>query len=77
MKFGKWTFVGFLFDLADWLCIGLIPGIGELLDVIAIIVWWRILGPVALIDAIELIPAVDLLPTNVAFGVYADSNGKE
>ena len=73
MKFGKYAGIGLALDMFDWLGIGMIPGLGDIVDVAATFFWMSKLGPLGLIEAIECIPGVDLLPTNVILGVIVDT----
>jgi glycine cleavage system H protein len=75
MKIGFFTFVGLALDIFDWLLVGMIPGLGDIVDVIAVVVWTVILGPAGLLEALELIPGMDILPFNTALGMLADSRG--
>ncbi len=72
MKIGKYAVIGFALDVFDWVLIGLIPGVGDVADVIATVYWTRVLGVLGLIEAIELIPVADVLPFNTALGMVAD-----
>ena len=73
----KWhyTFLGFLFDLFDWVVVGSIPLLGDVVDIIATAFWYMRLGPLGLVDAVELIPFADVLPTNIVLGYLADHKG--
>ena len=64
-------FVGVLLDLPDFLLAGLLPIIGDIIDVIGTFYFYRVLGPAGLVGAVELIPGIDILPTYTALGVYA------
>jgi hypothetical protein len=67
------TLVGLLFDLFDWIGLGMIPVYGDVIDAIAMIYWIKVIGPAGFIDAVEFIPGADILPTNILLGLYADS----
>ena len=67
------TLVGLLFDLFDWMGLGMIPVFGDVIDAVAMIYWVKVIGPAGLAEAIEFIPGADILPTNIVFGLYADS----
>ena len=73
MKLGRYSVIGFLLDLFDWMLIGMIPGIGDLADLVAAWFWTRKLGAVGLLSALELVPAVDVLPLNTVLGIAADN----
>jgi len=51
-------------DLLDFAGVGLIPGIGDVFDLIAIAILFKLIGPLALIGFAELIPVAvtDALP---------------
>jgi hypothetical protein len=68
-----YTLVGLLFDLFDWIGLGMIPVFGDVIDAVAMIYWVKVIGPAGLAEAIEFIPGADILPTNIVFGLYADS----
>jgi hypothetical protein len=67
-----YTLIGLALDVFDWLIVGMIPLIGDIVDLAATVLWLKVLGPVGLAAAVELIPAADILPTNIALGIYAD-----
>jgi len=67
--------VGLLLDSVDWLGFGAIPVIGDIIDLVGVAYFWRVLGPIALAGLIELIPVADILPTYTALGVYAYMRG--
>jgi hypothetical protein len=71
----KYTLIGFALDLFDWIGIGMIPIIGDVVDAAATIFWYKVVGPIGLTSAIEIIPGLDILPTNIAIGLYADYRG--
>jgi len=76
----KYTIIGLIFDLIDWIGIGIFPGLGDIVDLVASVYWYREIGPMGLASAIELVPGLDILPTNLALGIYADyikEKGKE
>lgn len=72
MKIGKYILIGFAFDVLDWVGLGLIPVLMDVVDVFAALFWYSKLGVVGLASAIELIPLVDLAPTNIILGFMAD-----
>lgn len=72
MRFGKHAFVGLLLDTFDWCVIGMIPGVGDVVDVISILYWTGKLGPAGFAEALELIPGADVLPCNLVLGMMAD-----
>jgi len=53
----------------------MIPVLGDLVDVVASLYWFKKLGPIGLAALIELVPMLDLLPTNLALGYMADQKG--
>lgn len=73
LTIGPYTIAGGLFDLLDVFVIGLIPGIGDIIDVLAAFLWYRVLeSPVGFLAGIEVVPSFDLLPTNIVLGLMAD-----
>lgn len=70
------TFIGLVFDGLDMIGIGLIPGIGDVIDLIGTAYFLRALGPEGVTAAIEVFPAWDILPINIALGIYADYKKK-
>ncbi len=72
MRFAKHACVGLALDTFDWMLLGMIPGLGDVVDVISTVYWTAVLGPVGLIEAIELVPGADILPVNIALGMMAD-----
>ena len=74
MKY-TYTIIGLLFDVFDFLGVGLIPILGDIVDIIATAFWFTKLGPTGLIAGIELIPLVDILPTNILLGYMVDQKG--
>lgn len=74
MKY-TYTIIGLLFDAFDWLVIGMIPVLGDIVDIFATAFWFTKLGPTGLIAGIELIPLVDILPTNIVLGFMTDQRG--
>jgi hypothetical protein len=68
-----YTLVGLLFDLFDWIGLGMIPVFGDVIDAVTMIYWVKVIGPAGLAEAIEFVPGADILPTNVVLGLYADS----
>ena len=66
------TLVGLLLDVFDWVAVGMIPGAGDIIDVIGAIWWYKQLGVEGVAAAIELIPGLDILPTNLVLGLLAD-----
>jgi hypothetical protein len=67
--------VGLALDIFDWTCVGLIPILGDVADVAALLYWVRFAGIVGLAETLELIPLpiFDILPINTLLGLYADS----
>jgi len=64
-------------DVFDWAAVGMVPILGDIIDLIGTAYWFKVLGPIGLATAIELIPGADILPTNLALGIYADSKAGE
>jgi len=62
----------------DFLIVGLIPGLGEVFDIVPAVYFYRVLGPVGLTGLVELIPigVVDILPIWTVMGVYAAVKSK-
>jgi len=72
-SFVPWqTLIGVLLDLFDYMVLGFLPIVGDLVDGVAALYWLKVLGPLGLIAAVELIPLADVLPTNIVLGLYAD-----
>jgi hypothetical protein len=67
----KPVFVGLCFDIVDWVIIGLIPIVFDVFDFLCGLYWYTKVGAVGLASLIEVIPGLDVLPTNIALGVYA------
>ena len=74
MKIGKYTLVGFCLDFFDWIGLGMIPILADIIDVAAALFWYKITGALGLVTLVELVPLADFLPTNIAIGLYADSH---
>ena len=72
MKFGKHAVIGLALDMFDWIGIGMIPILGDVVDVVATFYWMSKLGPIGAFEAIELIPFADILPTNIMLGMMVD-----
>lgn len=68
--------IGLALDLVDWFVVGLIPILGDAVDVIGIAIMYRYAGAVAVAGAVELIPLADILPTFIAIGLYASLKRK-
>lgn len=74
MKCGKYTVIGTAFDLFDWIGIGMIPILADVVDIFATIFWFtQGAGPIAAGSLIEVLPVADALPTNIAIGLYLDN----
>jgi hypothetical protein len=59
-------FIAILLDLFDFLIVGLIPGLGDIADIIGIAVLFPLIGPASLLGVFEFIPIIgDLSPTFV------------
>ena len=70
---------GFFLDLVDWLALGLAPFLGDLIDLLGIVYFAKVEGLdyKALLGGVEFIPAVDILPTFTALGLYASSKQRD
>ena len=71
MKF-RYVLIGLAFDIVDWIGIGLIPILFDILDILTMFFWYKQLGTIGLADVVELIPGADVLPTNVVLGYLKD-----
>lgn len=69
------TLVGIVLDGLDYLALGLLPVMGDIIDVIGAIYFFKVLGPIGLVSAVELMPMADVLPTNIFLGLWADHKG--
>ncbi len=63
--------IGAFLDVLDYILIGSIPIIGDIVDLIGVAYFWRVLGPFSLAGLIELMPAFDILPTYTFLGILA------
>ena len=63
-------------DGVDLVLVGLIPGIGDVLDLLTIALLYRFLGLYTLGGLAELIPVVDIFPTYTALVLAAHFTGK-
>ncbi|MEM4301545.1 MAG: hypothetical protein QXQ70_03125 [Candidatus Caldarchaeum sp.] len=68
--------VGGVLDILDWLGAGMVPVIGDVIDLVGIAYFWRLLGPMALVGLIELVPVLDIAPTWTALGFLAYMRGE-
>ena len=71
------TLVGLALDIIDWVLIGFIPGLGDVVDALGAIYFYKQLGIVGALPIVEVIPGFDILPTNTAMGIYADYFAKK
>jgi hypothetical protein len=72
--------VGIALDIIDYLGIGLLPILGDLIDLAGIVYFWQVekLKYYSLIGAVEFIPLADILPTFTFLGILAGTRkGKE
>ena len=69
--FGLAFLVAIVMDALDWAVIGSIPGYGDIFDLIAIGVLYKLIGPVALFGAVEFIPLEDPVPTYTIIVIVA------
>ncbi len=53
--------IALVLDAIDYV-VGWIPILGDALDVFGIVVLYMMIGPIAILGAAELIPALDFLP---------------
>jgi hypothetical protein len=72
VKFGKHAAIGLALDVFDWAGIGMIPGLGDIVDVGAALFWMSKLGPLGLTELLEVVPGADILPTNMVLGMVID-----
>ncbi len=72
MRFGKHAFVGLALDAFDWALVGMIPVVGDVVDVVATLYWTSKLGAMGLVEVLELIPGADVLPCNLVLGMIVD-----
>ena len=68
----KNTIIGLLLDIPDFLGFGMIPILGDIIDVLGIIYFTKVLGVGGVMGALELVPGLDELPIFTFLGVYAD-----
>tara|TARA_Y100000310_G_C20317145_1_gene638967 strand:+ start:192 stop:446 length:255 start_codon:yes stop_codon:yes gene_type:complete len=63
-------FVNGFADFMDFILMGLIPGIGDIIDIGVMVINWSVfkLGPVTLLSSVELLPVgvTDLMPVHTA-----------
>lgn len=62
--------VGIALDVIDFLGIGLIPIVGDVVDGLGALYFYRFAGIVGLVGLVEVIPLFDILPTFTALGIY-------
>lgn len=76
MKY-KYLIIGLLLDVFDWLIVGALPIIGDVVDFLGSFYWYTKLGPIGFAGLVELIPGgvTDMLPTNIVLGYLADKHG--
>jgi hypothetical protein len=72
VNLGKNFFLGLLFDLIDWVGFGFIPFVADILDVLAALYWYRKIGALGALPAIEILPFADILPVNILTGYIVD-----
>ena len=63
--------VGALLDIIDWLAVGFIPILGDIIDIAGSVYFYKMLGPLGAAGLIELIPGLDILPTFTLLGAAA------
>ena len=68
----KYILIGLAFDVVDWLIIGMIPILFDILDIGTMFYWYKQLGTLGISGVVELIPGADILPTNVVLGYLKD-----
>jgi len=63
-KFWMALFIAIILDLVDWGIVGLIPVLGDALDIIGIAILFPFIGVYSLLGVVELIPILgDLSPS--------------
>jgi len=68
----QYKLIGLLFDVVDWIGLGMIPIIFDVFDILTMFFWYKQLGTLGLAGVVELIPGADVLPTNVVLGYLKD-----
>lgn len=76
MRRWRYILIGFLFDLPDFLGFGLIPGLGDVFDLIGVAYFYSIIGKESLLGLIEIFLAADVIPTFTLLGIYATFQDK-
>ena len=76
MKY-TYTIIGVLFDVFDFAIVGMLPVIGDIVDILATAFWFTKLGAVGLLAGVELIPLADILPLNILCGFLVDKQGEK
>lgn len=69
--------IGIALDVFDYIGFGMIPFLADIVDMIGLVYFWRILGPSSLIAAVEFIPLLDGLPMFTALGAYSYLRGRK
>jgi hypothetical protein len=64
--------IGIFFDILDWFGIGMLPILGDIVDLASTAYWIHRLGPLGIASAAELVPLADVLPINIVLGYLAD-----
>jgi len=72
----RWVFtyaVAVFFDMLDYVAfyITMLPGVGDLIDFVALIALTPLIGKYALLNVAEFIPGADFIPTNTIAVVMA------
>ena len=65
-----------LLDIADYVAFAWLPFVGDLLDIVGVLLLAPLIGKYALLPLIELFPAVDFIPTFLVSVVLARSKFK-
>jgi len=68
--------IAMFLDVADILFFAWLPLVGDVLDVIGVGMLLVLMGPYALIGALELVPFLDFLPLHMAAVVFARAQQK-
>ena len=68
--------IGIALDVFDWLGVGLVPILGDVVDVAGTLYFAKVIGPIGFGGFLEIIPLADILPIFSLFGVIAMFNKK-
>jgi len=70
----EWIFlfvVSALLDVFDYVGVGLLPVVGDVVDIMGACLLFYLMGPVGLASLVELIPFLDVVPTYLAITLLA------